>query len=71
MSDNVIHLISNESHDESEIWCESTDYYLAYTLHVGAATCRDCLLSAAEYGARAITRYMELLADQVTDEAAP
>lgn len=69
-----VHLISNESYDESEVWCkpgEQAPYEVdAAGKHVPAvsdplkATCLDCLWHARRFGDLATTRREELLAAQ-------
>lgn len=56
------HLYSNRCHDESEVWCDSPDYYRdgEPTWNPEHTTCVACLSAAGEFGKRAAMRYLDL-----------
>jgi hypothetical protein len=69
----VIHLFSNQCHDESEVWCGDPDYFQCEsdgrggvvflsqgTGDVGEVDCKACLVAANDFGANVSRRLREV-----------
>lgn len=64
----VIHLYSNEGHDESEVWCDENHYserdadgrFVYPTRDISQATCLRCLSEVVNCGKAAAVRLKEL-----------
>lgn len=65
-----MHLIANQSYEETEVWCGAEDYRHGETTNPREAGCLECLDAAAKYGLAAESRRVHLLF-RYTPEAAP
>lgn len=58
----VMHLVYNETYDETEVWCSSASN--EHSRVIEETTCMECLQLAQEYGERARRRLSEVLSKE-------
>jgi hypothetical protein len=67
----TMHLYSNHSHDECEVWCDVYPYYdppnADATQNIEKATCHACLDAVLGYAGKAVQRKLDLVDERIKE----